>query len=216
MDPAELCGKDGDGIRMLLAGYRRFRARRWPEQRQRFEMLADQGQSPQALVLACVDSRADPATIFDTVPGQILTVRNVANLVPPYAPDIAHHGTSAALEFAVRVLAIPEIMVLGHGLCGGVRVLLEGAPPEAQDFVGPWMSTAAGARARALTCERVEERQQRCEQEVIKLSLANLLTFPWIAERVADGRLILHGAWFAIRSGTLLLLQPDGTFKVAS
>lgn len=199
----------------LLAGYRRFRTKGWLQQRQRLEALADQGQRPQALVLGCVDSRADPAMIFDTVPGQMLTVRNVANLVPPYAPDVAYHGTSAALEFAVRVLNVPQIVVLGHGLCGGVRALLEGAPPDAQDFVAPWMSIANAARERALQCARVEERQQRAEQEVIKLSLANLLTFPWIAERVASGTLSLHGAWFAIRSGELLLLQPDGSFKPA-
>src|SRR5579872_1721552 len=197
----------------LLAGYRRFRAARWLQQRQRLEALADQGQRPQALVLACIDSRADPAMIFDTVPGQMLSIRNVANLVPPYAPDVTYHGTSAALEFAVRVLGIPQIVVLGHGLCGGVRVLLEGAPHEAEDFVAPWMSLAAEVRTRALQCERPEERQQCAEQEVIKLSLANLLTFPWVAERVAAGALRLHGAWFAIRSGSLLVLQPDGSFR---
>jgi carbonic anhydrase len=200
----------------LLAGYRRFRAKNWLQQRQRFEALADQGQHPQALVVGCVDSRADPAMIFDTVPGQMLTIRNVANLIPPYEPDVAHHGTSAALEFAVRVLNIPQIVVLGHGLCGGVRLLLEGAPQEAQDFVVPWMSIAASARARALQCEPIEQRQQCAEQEVIKLSLANLLTFPWVAERVASGSLSLHGAWFAIRSGALLLLQPDGSFEPAA
>lgn len=197
----------------LLAGYRRFRARSWQQQRQRFEQLADQGQHPQALVLGCMDSRADPGMIFDAVPGQMLTVRNVANLVPPYAPDVASHGTSAALEFAVRVLQVPDIVVLGHGLCGGVRVLLEGAPREARDFVGPWMSMASNVRERVLQCAQPEERQQRAEQEIIKLSLANLMSFPWIAERVAAGSLRLAGAWFAIRSGVLLLLQPDGSFQ---
>lgn len=196
----------------LLAGYRRFRARSWPQQRRRFEQLADQGQQPQALVLGCVDSRADPGMIFDAVPGQMLTVRNVANLVPPYAPDVAYHGTSAALEFAVRVLQVPHIVVLGHGLCGGVRVLLEGAPREVQDFVAPWMSMAASVRERLLRCEHAE-RQQQAELEVVKLSLANLMTFPWIAERVAAGSLRMHGAWFAIRSGELRLLQSDGSFQ---
>ena len=197
----------------LLAGYRRFRAKSWQQQRQRFEALADQGQQPQALVLGCVDSRADPGMIFDAVPGQMLTVRNVANLVPPYAPDVASHGTSAALEFAVRVLQVPQIVVLGHGLCGGVRVLLEGAPHEAKDFVEPWMAIAASVRDQVLQDTPVEDRQQRAEQEVVKLSLANLMTFPWVAERVVAGSLRLHGAWFAIRSGVLLLLQPDGSFQ---
>ena len=199
----------------LLAGYRRFRATGWPEQRRRFEALADAGQRPEAMVLGCVDSRADPAMIFDTVPGEMLAVRNVANLVPPYAPDVAYHGTSAALEFAVRVLNIAHIVVLGHGLCGGVRALLEGAPANAQDFVAPWMSMADAARVTALQAPTPEARQQLAEHEVIKLSLANLLTFPWVAEPVAAGTLRLHGAWFAIRTGTLLLLQPDGTFKAA-
>ncbi len=197
---------------VLLAGYRRFRARNWSQQRQRFEALADQGQHPQALVLGCVDSRADPGMIFDTVPGQMLTVRNVANLVPPYAPDAAYHGTSAALEFAVRVLQVPHIVVLGHGLCGGVRVLLEGAPPEVQDFVVPWMSMAASVRERVQSLP-THERQRRAELDVVKLSLANLMSFPWIAERVAAGSLRMHGAWFAIRSGELLLLQSDGSFQ---
>jgi carbonic anhydrase len=195
----------------LLAGYRRFRAGRWPEQRRRFEELAKRGQSPQTLVLTCVDSRVDPSIIFDTEPGEVLEIRNVANLVPPYAPDSAYHGTSAALEFGVRVLEIPHIVVLGHESCGGVKALLEGAPPDAKEFVGPWMSMAAAARDRALHCAP-EKRQQCCEFEVIQLSLANLLTFPWIAERVAAGKLRLHGAWFEIRTGVLMTLQPGGSF----
>jgi carbonic anhydrase len=111
----------------LLAGYKRFRANGWPEQRRIFESLAENGQAPQTLVVACVDSRVDPTRIFDTRPGEMLTVRNVASLVPPYAPDSLYHGTSAALEFGVRVLEIPHIVVMGHGLCGGVKTLVEGA-----------------------------------------------------------------------------------------
>src|SRR5579872_4494176 len=139
-------------MKRLLDGYQRFRAQHWPAQRRAYEALATSGQSPRALVVACIDSRVDPAMIFDTAPGEILTVRNVANLVPPYAPDAAYHGTSAAIEFAVRVLQVPHIVVLGHGLCGGVRVLLEGAPREARDFIGPWMSMAASVREQVLQC----------------------------------------------------------------
>lgn len=197
----------------FIAGYRRFRAKAWPERRKVFELLAENGQHPKALVLACVDSRVDPAMIFDAGPGEILVVRNVANLVPPYSPDHAYHGTSAALEFGVRVLAVSHLIVLGHGMCGGVQTLLEGAPKEARDFVAPWMAMAASARARALRCTSPEARQQCCEQEVVKISLANLMTFPWVAERVAAGRLVLHGAWFAIQSGLLRILQPDGNFE---
>jgi len=196
----------------LLAGYQRFRAHGWPAQRKALEALAKHGQSPKAMVVACVDSRVDPTMIFDAAPGELLTVRNVANLVPPYAPDAAYHGTSAALEFGVITLGVPHLMVLGHGLCGGVRALLEGAPEDAHEFVAPWMSLAQTARAIALHRETPEERQQCCEHEVVKVSLENLMTFPWIASRVASGKLQLHGAWFAIHSGVLTVLQTDGTF----
>lgn len=196
----------------LLAGYGRFRAKGWPEQRRLFESLASQGQKPKAFVIGCVDSRVDPATIFDATPGEMLTVRNVANLVPPYAPDSAYHGTSAALEFGVRVLEIPHLIVLGHSLCGGVQALLEGAPAKAHDFIEPWMSIAEPARLRALRVPAGEERRRCCEQEVIQVSLANLMTFPWIAERATAGKLRLHGAWFDIRTGVLALLQTDGQF----
>jgi len=162
--------------------------------------------------VACIDSRVDPAMIFDAAPGEMLTVRNVANLVPPYAPDAAYHGTSAALEFGVRVLEVPHLIVLGHGLCGGVQALLNGAPGSAAEFVAQWMLIAEPARERALQSARAEERQRLCEYEVIKVSLNNLMTFPWIAERVATGKLELHGAWFNIHSGLLMILQPDGSF----
>jgi carbonic anhydrase len=199
-------------MRGLLAGYQRFRANGWPEKRKEFESLAENGQSPKALVVACIDSRVDPAMIFDAGPGEMLTVRNVANLVPPYAPDAAYHGTSAAIEFGVRVLEVPDLIVLGHGLCGGVKTLLDGAPDKAHEFIAPWMSIAEAACARVLLSVPASERQQTCEHEVVKVSLANLMTFPWIAERVADGKLTLHGAWFDIRIGVLMTLQPDGTF----
>ena len=199
-------------MKTLLEGYRRFRANGWPEQRRLLESLARDGQRPKALVVACVDSRVDPAMIFDAAPGEMLTVRNVANLVPPYAPDVAYHGTSAALEFGVRVLKVTNILVMGHGLCGGVKSLLEGAPEEARDFVAPWMQMAEAARPRALACGTPEERQRCCELEVVKISLANLMTFPWIAERVAAGELALDGAWFDIHSGELMVLGADGKF----
>jgi carbonic anhydrase len=199
-------------MKKLLAGYRRFRANGWPEQRRVFESLAENGQSPKTLVLGCIDSRVDPARIFDTAPGEILTVRNVANLVPPYAPDAVYHGTSAALEFGVRVLEVGDLVVLGHGLCGGVQTLLAGKADSAHEFIAPWMSIAQPACARVLQSAAPEERQRSCEFEVIKVSLANLMTFPWIAERVAAGTLNLHGAWFDIRIGELMVLQPDGTF----
>ena len=196
----------------LIAGYKRFRSNGWPGRRQLFEALAESGQRPRAMVVACIDSRVDPGMIFDAAPGEMLTVRNVANLVPPYAPDASHHGTSAALEFGVRVLEVPHLIVLGHGMCGGVKALLDGAPESARDFIATWMSIAEQARLRAWSCNSPEERQHYCEREVIKVSLANLMTYPWIAERVNAGTLKLHGVWFAIHSGSLMRLQPDGSF----
>jgi carbonic anhydrase len=198
-------------MQRLLDGYARFRAKNWPERRKAFESLANNGQSPKALVVACIDSRVDPAMIFDAAPGEMLTLRNVANLVPPYAPDAAYHGTSAALEFGLCVLEVPHIIVLGHGLCAGVRALLDGPPDTAQEFVAPWMSIASPAREHALEAP-LAERQQCGEFEVVKVSLTNLMSFPWVVERVRSGKLQLHGAWFDIHSGVLMTMQPDGTF----
>lgn len=197
----------------LLAGYRRFRASGWPAQRNLFESLAEKGQRPKALVLACIDSRVDPAMIFDAAPGEMLTVRNVANLVPPYAPDEMHHGTSAALEFGVRVLGVPNLIVLGHGLCGGVRALLNGAPENARDFIEPWMSLAIPARDRARARCAANDLQQCCEHEVVKTSLDNLMTFPWVEERTRAGSLRLHGAWFNIGTGVLMTMREGGRFE---
>jgi carbonic anhydrase len=195
----------------LLEGYRRFRAQQWPERRAVFERLAVRGQSPRTMVVACSDSRVDPTMIFGAEPGELFVLRNVANLVPPYEPDSAFHSASAALEFAVRVLEVQELIIMGHAMCGGIRVLMEGAPEAAQDFLEPWMRIAEPAKRRVLQ-RRPADPQTECERESIKLSLENLLTFPWIAERVAAGRLQLTGTIFDIRSGILASLRPDGSF----
>ena len=165
------------------------------------------------MVIACADSRVDPAMVFDTGPGEIFVVRNVANLVPPYAPDGGAHGTSAALEFGVLSLQVRDLVVLGHGLCGGIQALLEGVPAPLGGFLGPWIGLAGRARARVLACAPADP-QLAGEHAGIELSLENLLGFPWIAERVADGRLRLHGAHFDVRSGILTLRQPGGGFAV--
>jgi carbonic anhydrase len=196
----------------LLAGFRRFRQNIWPERRVLFEDLAASGQRPTAMVVACIDSRVDPAMIFDAAPGQLLTVRNVANLIPAYAPDNTYHGTSAALEFGVQVLKVTDIIVLGHGACGGVKALIDGPPVNARDFVAPWMSIASRIINRVPSTLPPEQRQQWCEHEVVRTSISNLMTFPWIARRVAERKLSVHGAWFAIHSGSLMLLGKDGTF----
>jgi len=186
----------------LLAGYERFRKGYWTENKRMFEALAT-GQSPRALVVTCADSRVDPQLIFDAQPGEIFCIRNVANLVPPYTPDMAHHGTSAALEFAVRSLKVEHIIVLGHANCGGIRALLEGG--EQGDFIGRWMEIAAPARERALAASAAapETALHVCERESIRLTLDNLMTFPWIAERVHAGQLELHGWHFDIEQGVL-------------
>lgn len=195
----------------LVEGYRRFRATSWPEHRDRFEALAAQGQRPHALVVACSDSRVDPQMIFNAAPGELFVIRNVANLVPPYAPDTAYHGTSAALEFGVRALGVERIVVMGHGLCGGCRALLDPPPAPVDDFVLPWVSMAAGARERALaTGLEGEDLLRACEHEVVKLSLGNLRSFPWIREAVDGGRLRLEGCWFNVMRGELARLGPGG------
>ena len=194
----------------LAEGYRRFRHAGWREHRERFKALAARGQSPPTLVVACSDSRVDPQMIFGAAPGELFVVRNVANLVPPYAPDGAAHGTSAALEFGVRALGVGQVVVMGHALCGGVRALLEGAPAETPDFVEPWMRIAEPARRIAMRCEPGEAHQECCEHETVRLSARNLMTFPWIAERVAAGRLRIRGFHFGIKSGALREVGVDG------
>jgi len=199
----------------LIEGYRRFRAETWPQARARFEELAAQGQRPRTMVIACSDSRVDPQMIFSAGPGELFVLRNVANLVPPYMPDATFHGTSAAVEFAVRVLHVERIVVMGHALCGGVNALLRGAPPEAQDFVAGWMTIAQKARAVALRCDTPEAQQEACEHEAVRISLANLLTFPWVADAVQAGSLTLHGAHFGVATGRLVLVDRDGGVRPA-
>lgn len=197
----------------LIGGYRRFRAETWPRERARFEALAAQGQRPHTMVIACSDSRVDPQMIFSAGPGELFVVRNVANLVPPYMPDAAFHGTSAAVEFGVQVLKVTHLLVLGHALCGGVRALLEGMPPAAGDFIAGWISIAEQAREVALRCDVAEEeRQEACEYEAIRISLRNLMTFPWVSAAVAEGRLTLGGAHFGVATGRLVTLQPNDRF----
>ncbi|RBP14348.1 carbonic anhydrase [Roseiarcus fermentans] len=185
----------------LIEGYRKFRAEIWPTERARYEALAHWGQSPETMVIACSDSRVDPQTIFAAVPGELFVVRNVAALVPPYSPDVGYHGTSAALEFGVKVLKVARLVVVGHGQCGGVRAMAFGPPPQARDFIAAWVEI--GRPAVEAAGEAQEGRQSRIEAEVVRLSLANLMTFPWIAEAVAAGRLVLQGYLFDVHTGVL-------------
>jgi carbonic anhydrase len=192
----------------LLEGHARFRNGYWRRHQKRFSVLARDGQSPAALVIACADSRVAPELIFDCAPGEIFVVRNVSALVPPYAPDTGNHGTSAALEFAVTMLEVRSIVVLGHTQCGGIRALMHGPDGDHGDFIESWMAIAHRARARV--CDAPDASAQdfdtlcrRCEVETILVSLANLLTFPWIASRVAAGNLTLDGMHFNVLTGKL-------------
>lgn len=193
----------------LIDGYRRFRAEVWPAQRSRYAALAREGQNPDTLVIACSDSRADPHAVLDAGPGELFVVRNVAGLVPPYQPDAHYHGTSAALEFAVRVLKVASIVVMSHGQCGGVRAMVEGAPKEAREFVKPWMDMAEPILRAMPPHLKGGEVFSHCETEVMRLSLANLLTFPWIEQAVADGRVKIQGFRFDIHTGILSRLEGD-------
>ncbi|GGF31447.1 carbonic anhydrase [Aliidongia dinghuensis] len=186
----------------LIEGYRRFRETYWVQNKDVFEALAA-GQSPRAMVITCADSRVDPQLIFDAKPGEIFCVRNVAALVPPYKTDSFHHGTSAAIEFAVRSLEVEHVIVLGHAQCGGIRALLAGG--DQGDFIGRWMEIAAKAREQALVAAQTshEGAQHLCERESIKVAVDNLMTFPWVVERVQAGRLKLHGWHFDFELGEL-------------
>ena len=193
----------------LLEGYRRFRAEVWPAERAHYEALSRQGQRPETMVVGCSDSRVDPQIVFGAAPGELFEVRNVAGLVPPYHPDADYHGTSAALEYAVRVLGVARVVVLGHTQCGGVRAMVEGAPEQARDFVEPWMRIADPARRLLAAHSAAGDLFAQGEIEVVRLSLANLATFPWIAAAVAAGRLELGGFRFDIETGVLVRIEGD-------
>lgn len=203
----------------LIEGFRRFRETYFEENRALFEALAQNGQTPKVLLIGCSDSRVDPGLIFGAQPGELFVLRNVANLIPPYAPDAGHHGTSAAVEFAVRTLGVEHVVVLGHAGCGGVKALVEAPIGEASDFVRGWMSIARTARDRALALtlssgQPIEVARRMCEQDTVAISMANLMTFPWIRERVYDRTLSLHGWWFDLESGQLHHLDPmTNTFQ---
>ena len=194
-------------MQRLIEGFHRFREGYYAEQRELYDRLAIEGQRPRAMVIACADSRVDPQLLFQAAPGELFILRNVANLMPPYQPDANYHGASAAVEFAVKGLEVEDIVVLGHAHCGGVAALLQGAKAEPSDFIGHWMSIADSARAAAAAAPEGEA-QRLCEHETIRVSLRNLRTFPWIQQRIAEGRLRLHGCWFDLDSGELVQLRP--------
>jgi carbonic anhydrase len=202
----------------LIEGYRAFRSGRLPAEQSRYRELAERGQSPEIMVIGCCDSRVSPEVIFDARPGELFVVRNVANLVPPYAPDGSYHGVSAALEFAVSVLRVKHIVVLGHAGCGGVRAFAEQTPPLSPgDFIGKWMSLIAPV------AEKLGPRNNgqadylaRLKQASIAKTLDNLLTFPRLRTLIERGEVTLHGAYFGVATGELSILdRQSGCFVPA-
>ena len=191
----------------LIEGFKRFRERHFAEDSAQFQELVQFGQTPKALVVACCDSRVDPALVLDCAPGDLFVIRNVANLVPPSENQGHYHGTSAALEFGVRNLAVPHIIVLGHAQCGGIHALLQGGVSKDDSYIAEWMGIADAARKhteRELADASDKLRHRACEQQAILVSLNNLMTFSWIRERVETGVLSLHGWYFDIEGGELL------------
>lgn len=202
----------------LLAGYRSFMTGRYVAEADHYRSLAREGQAPETMIVACCDSRAAPEVIFNAGPGELFVLRNVGNLVPPYAPDGEYHSTSAALEFAVQSLKVKNIVVMGHGRCGGIRAALDttSAPLSPGDFIGKWMSLIAPAAeaVSASTMMTAGERQTALERISIRYSIANLRTFPCVKILEGKGRLALHGAWFDISTGELWVMNNEtGDFE---
>lgn len=199
----------------FLEGYRQFRSQYFREHQATIENLMAKGQKPKAMMIACSDSRIDPSLKFGVSPGELFIVRNVANLVPPYGPDDDYHGTSAAVEFAVLHLQVEHIIVMGHAKCGGIHSLMQ-HERQHDDFISSWMKIAEPARNFALAKALEPAAAQRtCEQEAVKTSLANLMTFPWLADRVRAGKLELHGWYFDLETATLYVCDSSGVFKAA-
>lgn len=200
-------------MQSLIDGYHDFRTTYYRENEKLLRDLFNRGQQPKAMLIACADSRIDPAAQLGAKPGDVFMVRNVANLVPPYMPDEDYHGTSAALEFAVKGLKVEHIIVLGHARCGGIGALMNGPVAGQTDFVNIWMRIAEPAlrKVEALNVADEDERRLRVELEAVKVSEKNLLTFPWVKSAVDAGQLKIHGWYFNI--GTGLLWKQDETGK---
>jgi carbonic anhydrase len=198
----------------LIEGYQAFRSGRLTAEQDRYRELAEHGQSPEIMVIGCCDSRVSPEVIFDAKPGELFVVRNVANLVPPYAPDGTYHGVSAALEFAVGALRVKHIVVLGHAGCGGVRAFADNRPPLSPgDFIGKWMSLIAPAAERLGTSRADPDYLTRLEQASIAATLDNLMTFPRLRKLIERGNVMLHGAYFGVATGELSVLdRQSGRF----
>jgi len=190
----------------LIDGYRAFLVSRLRHEQDRYRALSERGQSPQVMVIGCCDSRVSPEVIFDAGPGELFVVRNVANIIPPYAPDGQAHGVSAALEFGVGALKIKHIVVLGHAQCGGVKAFVEDAQPLSPgDFIGQWMALMAPAAEKSGPRGELSptEYLTRLEQANVVNSLDNLMTFPRLRKLIDRGDVAVHGAYFGVATGQL-------------
>lgn len=201
-------------VNELLQGFQRFRVKSFHPQRETFNRLALQGQTPSTLLVSCSDSRVDPAILTDSAPGDLFVVRNVANLIPPCETGGRHHGTSAAVEYAVCNLEVRDIIILGHSHCGGITALLDGygENSEGEGYIAPWMNIAASARDEVVQRWPDASRdfkQRACERAGIRISLANLMTFPFVRQRVEAGRLFLYGWYYDLENGEVLQYDAE-------
>jgi carbonic anhydrase len=196
----------------LIEGYRVYREKRWPELRALHKSLAQRGQAPKTLIIACADSRVDPATIFNADPGELFVVRNVANLAPPFEDAPGFHGVSAAIEFGVKQLEVDTILVLGHAQCGGVTAVLDDHKRDPNSFLDAWLSLLDTAKERISHVEG--DRHTALEYESIRVTLENLATFPFVAEAIGARGMKLAGARYGVADGSLELLDPvSGKFN---
>jgi carbonic anhydrase len=199
----------------LMSGFREFHQRYFEGEEPVYRQLAG-GQSPKTLIIACCDSRVDPAIITAAGPGDLFVVRNIANLVPPFEVGGGHHGVSAAIEFAVVALKVENIIILGHRQCGGIRALVSGQQGDSESFIDQWMAMARPAHSRVLAAHPDADQDslcQHCEMEAIKISLENLGTFPFVRQAVQERGLKLIGAYFDLERGQLLELdKTSGQF----
>lgn len=204
----------------LLDGYNAFATQRLPTEQNRYRELSVKGQFPEVMVIGCCDSRVSPEVIFDVGPGELFVMRNIANLVPVYQPDANAHGVSAALEYAVTVLKVKHIVILGHAQCGGIRAFVDKIEPLTPgDFIGKWMQMfiKPGEVVEQRDHETMAQFVERIEKAAVFRSLENLMTFPFVRKAVESGQMQLHGAYFGVAEGTLFVLdQGSKEFKKAN
>ena len=211
--------KQSDWKRNLIAGYQEFRAGSFKTHKDLYEKVGVDGQAPDVMIIACSDSRVNPSSVFNAYPGELFTLRNVANIVPPYDPSTGFHGTSAAIEFAVKVLKVDAIMVMGHENCGGVSAYLASKDANSKEenehsFMDSWIQILDNAHARLVATDIETADNHRCmEYAGVRQSLANLMSFPFVEKAVASGQLTLLGAYFSIIDGRLLFANKYGIFE---